>query len=177
MNRKEKISVFERILSGPVYLVLVILFLFSCSGSGNNNSNLDKARAKRFDVKGKPPGSFSDTVTIDFSAAIFYHADSLQLEKIRTITDSGVFESTMHEYFYQMKYSRSVLKNNWPQIRIVEIKNAGFILFKRKNGTNECIDLNKIIDPYGVIIFNREKKAEHVDMTNIDTDLYFYFRK
>lgn len=173
-------SVIERMLSGPVYLVLAILFLFSCCGSGNNNNNSNpgtNTRVKQDSVKGKPPSSFSDTVTIDFPAVVFYYADSLQLEKIRAITDSGVFESTMHEYFYQMKYSRTVLKNNWPKIKIVEIVHARFILFKPEDGTNECIDLNKISDPYGVIIFNRKKKSEYVDMTNIDTDLYFYFGK
>ena len=169
----------ERILSGPGCGVLVILILFSCSGSGNNNNNSNPgtAREKKFEAKGKPPSSFSDTVTINFLAAVFYHADSLQLEKIRAITDSGVFESTMHEYLYQMKYSRTVLKNNWPKIKIVEIKEARFILFKLEDETNECIDLNIISDPYGVIIFNRKKKSEQVDMTNIDTDLYFYFGK
>mgnify|MGYP003449341167 CR=1 FL=1 len=169
----------ERIWYGPVYLVPVILFLFSCSGSGNNsnNSNPATARGKKFEAKDKPPSSFSDTVTINFPAAVFYHADSLQLEKIRAITDSGVFETTMHEYFYQMNYSRIVLKNNWPKIKIVEIKDARFILFTLDDGTNECIDLNKIDDPYGVIIFNRKKKSERVDMTNIDTGLYFYFGK
>lgn len=169
----------ERTWYGPVYMVPFILFLFSCSGSGNKNNhrNPDTARAKVFDAKAKPPSSFSDTVTINFPAAVFYHADSLQLERIRAITDSGVFETTMHEYFYQMNYSRIVLKNNWPKIKIVETKDARFILFKLEDGTNECIDLNKFSDPYGVIIFNRKKKSEKVDMTNIDTDLYFYFGK
>ncbi len=170
-------SIIERILSGPVCLVLVILFLFSCSGSGNNSNPGTTTRVKQDSAKVKPPSSFSDTVTINFPAAVFYHADSLQLEKIRAITDSGVFETTMHEYFYQMKYSRNVLNKNWPKIKIVEVKNARYILFTLEDGTNECIDLNNINDAYGVIIFNRKKKSEKVDMTNIDTDLYFYFGK
>ncbi|MGE5107689.1 MAG: hypothetical protein ACM3H8_09100, partial [Sphingobacteriales bacterium] len=79
--------------------------------------------------------------------------------------------------YYQMRYSRIILQKYWPKIKIVEIRNVRFILFKLANGSRDIIDLNKQYDPCGVFLFDGHKKAQLADMTNIDTELGFYFSR
>lgn len=156
------------------FLVVTVLFV-SCSNSTRHHRTNAGNSDYKDTIHRKPPGSFSDTITIDFPTAVFYNPDSLQLEKIKAITHTMVFESNMHDCFYQMKYSRNVLQQNWPKIKIVEIRNVRYILFKPADGRNECIDLNTQNDPCGIFIFDGRKKARLVDMTNIDSELGFYF--
>lgn len=123
----------------------------------------------------KPAATFSDTIIIDFPVAVFYNPDSTQLGKIKAITDTMVFQSIIHDCFYQMRNSRIVLQQNWPNIRIVEISNVRYIFFKQAGGRNEMIDLDAQNDPCGIFIFDGNKKARLADMMNIETELGFYF--
>ena len=61
-----------------------------------------------------------------------------------------VFDGSMHEYFYQMRNARIVIKKTWPGLKIVESKNYRFILFIKKDKTTECIDLNTKNDSEGL---------------------------
>lgn len=123
----------------------------------------------------KPAATFSDTIIIDFPVAVFYNPDSTQLGEIKAITDTMVFQSIIHDCFYQMKNSRIVLQQNWPNIRIVEISYVRYIIFKQAGGRNEMIDLDAQNDPCGIFIFDGNKKARLADMMNIETELGFYF--
>ncbi len=125
-------------------------------------------------VPSKPPATYQDTLKIDLIAAVFYSPDTLQLQKIKDITEEKVFESQMHEYFYQMRNARMVLKKNWPGINIIEAKNVRYLLFKKSNTDIVCVDLNKN-DPYGLFLFNGSKDPHPADMMNIDSELPFYF--
>ena len=157
-----------------------IIFLPSCknkqanpSSTGNTNVGTQSAQP----VRTKPPSNYSDTIIIDKIAAVFYHPDSLQSKAIETITDKSIYESVTHESFYQMRNSRIVLHKDWPAVKIIEIKNARYLLFKKLNSENVLIDLNTLNDPYGLYLFDRIKDPLLTDMTNIDTDLYRYFSK
>ena len=132
------------------------------------------SRSKR-QVLTKPPSNFQDTMQIDFPAAVFYLPDSLQLEKIKELTDSAIFEAAMHEYFFQMKNARMSIKRDWPRLKIVEAKNVRFLQFQDKDPT--YIDLNARNDSHGLILFHPAKKPHYADMMNIDTELGFYFKK
>jgi len=123
----------------------------------------------------KPPGSFTDTIRVATPSAVFYHPDSLQVKKIQAVTDSMVFKSTMHQLFYQMRNSQIVIKKYYPRIKIVEVTKARWLLFEKKDGTKEFIDLNKSYDPEGLFIFDGHKSPRLVDMMNIETELGFYF--
>jgi hypothetical protein len=116
--------------------VVTVLFV-SCSNSTGHHKTDGGTSDNKDTIHRKPPGSFSDTLTIDFPTAVFYNPDSLQLEKIKAITDTMVFESSMHDCFYQMSYSRNVLQKNWPKIKIVEIRNVRYILFKPADGRSD----------------------------------------
>ena len=156
---------------------LFIISLVSCSETTNKNKSKGMTSPAQENVITKPPSSFTDTLIIDFPAAVFYNPDSIQLEKIKSNTDSMIFNSLTHEYFYQMKYSRQTIQQNWPGIKIIDISKMRYILFKLKSREEECIDLNTKNDFCGILLFDGKKKSKLADMTNIDSELGFYFSK
>jgi hypothetical protein len=160
-----------------LFLLLPVLLYVSCSGSPRHNTTNTGKDNYDDTIRRKPPGSFSDTIVIGFPAAVFYNPDSLQLKKIEAVIDTMIFEGTMHDYFYQMRNARIVLKKYYPLIKITDVKNARYLLFEKANGNKECIDLNTQNDPCGIFIFDGYKKAQLVDMMNIDSELSFYFSK
>jgi hypothetical protein len=149
----------------------------SCADSpGKQRPDASKI-IQRNTLKIKPPAGFSDTVTIDFSAAVFYSPDSLQLNKICSITDSAIFAANMHEYYNLMRNARLVISKNYPKLRVIEPKKVRFLLFVKADNSRECVDLNTKYDPYGIFAFNRRDPPRLLDMANIDTELGFYFTK
>ncbi len=146
------------------------------------NSSVKKEEAKdktefTKQVLTKPPAGYHDTLKINYPSAVFYHADSLQLQKIKNITDNNIYEGSMHEYFYQMRNARMVLKKNWPGIKIIEAKHVRYLLFKKPDSNSVCIDLNTKNDPYGLFLFDARKNPLLADMMNIDSQLAFYFAR
>ena len=155
--------------------LLVVVIVSSCS----NNSQTHPAPAtpaSRTFYQNKPPATVTDTLIINSVAAVFFNPDSLQLQKIRSIADPGVFESKMHEYEYLIKTAQSSINKNFPQVKIIESKNVRFLLFISRD-KHICIDLDKNYDPYGLYLFNRQKAPQPVDMANAETELGFYFSK
>ncbi|HET9429951.1 MAG TPA: hypothetical protein VFO70_02185 [Chitinophagaceae bacterium] len=110
-------------------------------------------------------------------SAVFYHPDSVQLEKIKALIDPTIFEGSMHEYFFQMRNARMVLKKHWPGIRIVEAMNTRWLGFIRAGKDTSYIDLDTQNEPYGIYLFDGLNTSLHIDMTNIDTELGLYFKK
>lgn len=162
-----------------VYIVWVLSLAASCN-SNSQHENEDKEKdssSSRQHLHTKPASSFSDTMQIDFPAAVFYVPDSLQLQKIKELNDSAIFESTMHEYFFQMKNARLSINSDWPLLKIVEAKNVRFLQFLGKENDSTYVDLNNRNDSHGLILFHPEKKPHYADMMNIDSELGFYFKK
>ena len=156
-----------------------LLFIcFSCnSNTGTVNSIKDSVNriAITKTLPKKPPSSFADTLVINSPAAVFYEPDSLQLSRMKIITDSMIFDGTMHEYFYQMRNARMVIKKNWPHIQIVEASKFRYLLFVKKDKTTDCIDLDNSKDSHGLFLFDTVKSPEAVDMMNIESFMGFYF--
>ena len=164
------------------WLTVIIFILVaaqpSCSNSpGSHTSILPPPVSAKVVAHKKPPGSFSDTIVIKVPSAVFYSADSLQLEKIRAVTDSSVFESLEHEFFFQVRNSKIVLKQYYPKVNIIVVKNARYLLFKKNSGSTNLIDLDTLNDASGLFAFDGRKDPRLLDMTNIDTELGFYFNK
>jgi hypothetical protein len=156
------------------FLFMVKLSLFCTDPPGQR----DKARNDMENDKGqknKPAGSYSDTIKVNGPSAVFYNPDSVQLEKLNAITDTMILESTIHDCFYQMRNARNSLQRNWPEIKIVEIRNAGCIRFQLLDGKSEYVNLDSLDDPCGILVFDGNKKSRLVDMMNIDSELGFYF--
>ena len=161
----------------PVFVFLFTLTVGeSCSNSAQKKVPENNAKSSQHNPKGKPPSSYSDTVKIDFSAAVFYSPDSLQLEKLRAITDSGPFGADMHEFDFLTKTARLVLNKHYPHLKIVDVQKARFVLFIKADNGSEIIDLNTKNDPYGLFAFNRKDPPRLMDLANIDSDLGFYFK-
>lgn len=155
-----------------------VMFILACNHSGSKKtdtfSGVIKTQSK---IITKPISSYPDTLIIKFPAAVFFHPDSLQLLKIKAQTDSMVFEGSIHEFFYQMRNARMVIKETLPGLSIIESKNYRYILFIKKDNTGEYIDLNTKNDAYGLLVFNGKKSPLFVDMTNIETAISFYFKE
>jgi len=164
MNEKNTVMKFQFL----TYCLLGLLII-SCTNNSHQIAGIQNIS------KNKPGSSLSDTVRIQYPSAVFYHPDSLQLQKIAAITNTMVFKSTMHEFFYQMRYSRIALKKYYPHIKIIEVMKARWLLFEKKDGTKECIDLDAKNDTEGLFVFDGKSEPRLLDMTNIETELRYYF--
>jgi len=159
-----------------LYIVSVLSLTASCSSNPLQDKE-KKASPSTHQLLTKPPSNFNDTMQIDSRVAVFYLPDSLQLEKIKELTDSSIFEAAMHEYFFQMRNARMSMKRDWSLLKIVEAKNIRFLLFKGKDNDSTYIDLNTKNDSHGLFLFQPGKKPHYADMMNIDTELGYYFKK
>ncbi len=157
----------------------ICFFLFgialSCSQTAKKDkSMLDNSNSKK-ENHNKPGSTYEDTLIIYDQTAVFYQPDSSQLDSIRLVTDSSIFDASMHEYFYQIKNSHIVLKKNWSQIKIVDSKNVRYLNFIKSDKSFEVLDLNNYNDGYGMFIFDGKKSPTTVDMTNMEEAIHFYF--
>ena len=91
-------------------------------------------------------------------------------------TDPVAYEGLEHEYFFQMRNARIVIKRTWPSLNIVEAKRFRYLIFIKRDGTREYIDLDTKKEPYGLFVFDCKKTATQVDMSNIETDVSFYLK-
>ncbi len=151
-----------------------------CASCSHSSRTIDVAQSKIENdhlLKTKPQSNFSDTLKINSAAAVFYAPDSLQLEKIKSVTTANVFDANMHEYFSLIKNAHSVIKKYYAQIKIIEAKNVRYLLFITADKITDCVDLDSKKDIYGLFIFNRQKPPVFTDMANIETELGFYFNK
>ncbi len=163
-----------------IMVVIIALFLFSCTGPvdpGMKNHQTDSVPALKKDNRKKPPSSFHDTVTIRTRSAVFFHPDSLQLIKIKTVNEKMIFESLIHDCFYQMRNARLVIQRDWPDIQITDISKIRWLNFIRPDGKKKIIDLDAVNDICGIYLFDPVRDPERIDMMNIDTELEFYFKK
>jgi len=159
-------------------MVMIIVFSVSCSQSAEKNRKQSgKDQASKPPVIKKPPSSFDDTVIINGPSAVFYNPDSLQLTKIKSVNETNVYATITHDCFYQMQNARNVIRQYWPQVRVVEVIKARFLQFVKKDKSKIYIDLNAKNDICGLFLFDPAKEPELADMPNIDTFLGFYFGK
>ena len=154
--------------------------LFTASACNNNDYKNAEAKSVTTEVnknfKPKPPATYSDTLIINFPAAVFYHPDSVQLLKIKAQTNSMIFDGSMHEFFYQMRNARMVIQKTWPHLKITEAKNYRYLLFIGAGNARHYIDLDTKIDAYGLLVFNQKKTPLTVDMMNVETEISFYLK-
>ncbi|HEY5969435.1 MAG TPA: hypothetical protein VIU35_15755 [Chitinophagaceae bacterium] len=159
-----------------IYIVSILSLTTSCSSNPAQDKEKKTSHSGK-QVLTKPPSNFQDTMQIDFQAAVFYLPDSLQLEKIKELTDPAIFDATMHEYFFQMRNVQLSIKRDWPLLKIIEAKNVRYLLFHGKGNDSTYIDLNTRNDSHGLFLFQPGKKPHYTDMMNIDTELGHYFKK
>ena len=167
-------------ISKTISACFLSLLLASCAGkhpapgTGNQKTILQDSTSL---IYRKPPSGFDDTLVIAQKAAVFFNADSLQLEKIKTVSKKIIFENDVHDCYYQMRNARRVLKTYWPEVHIIESSKVRYLLFVLQGHTSICIDLDNKHEMCGIYLFDPEKDPQFVDMTNIDSELGFYFTR
>jgi len=165
---------------GQLYItVMMILSFAGCSGGINDKSQevRDSAKTLKRKILAKPGSSYQDSLIVVSPSAIFFNPDSLQMEKIRGVNDKAIFESLTHDCFYQMRNAKLVIERNWPAISVRWATKARWLIFKKADGKVRTVDLNLINDICGIYLFDPSKDPLRTDMTNIDSDLGFYFKK
>lgn len=158
----------------PYWGYFIFLLLIGCKGQ---YKKVVEPKMKNASTYQKPGSTYQASLHVNQSAAVFYHPDSLQLLQIKEAMDSSIYDSNMHELFYQIRNARLVIKKYWPEIKIIESKNVRFLVFHKKDGEEINIDLDNKYDTYGLLLFNQIKDPELADMTNIETVLSNYFTK
>jgi hypothetical protein len=144
---------------------IIILLSFSCA-QPQTNTNLKK-----------PPSSYADTMIISGESAVFYTPDSIQLTKIKAVNKEMIYESLMHDCYFQMRNARLVIRRDRPEVKITEVSKVRWLVFMMNNKSKRLIDLDTINDICGIYLFDGNKEPELIDMTNVETDLGFYFQK
>jgi hypothetical protein len=159
---------------------MMAIFLLACSCSlspEKNKGRVEKVRVAKTPIIKKPSSSFDDTVIINSPSAVFYNPDSLQMEKIKVVNEKRDYETITHDCYYQMQNARTVIREHWPGIRIIEVVKARYLRFVKMDQHEICIDLNAKNNICGLFLFDPKKDPEPVDMPNIDSFLWFYFGK
>jgi hypothetical protein len=164
-----------QLLSG-LLLSLIYASMLSCSQPAKKNIPAEITQEHKDTIRRKPPGSFSDTLTIHYPSAVFYNPDSLQLLQIKEITEKNEYETDVHNCFYQMRNARQVLKKYWPQIQIIETSSNRYLLFVKADKSSILIDLDSKGDMCGLFLFDGKKEPGLADMMNIETALGLYFK-
>lgn len=164
---KEKIVFLFKSIS-----LVLVFFIIACNQNGKN-SKLE-AKNSRI-INHKPKSTVSDSMVILGRAAVFYYPDSIQLNKIKSITDPQIADGTMHELQFQIKYSKKIIRSNWRELNILDARNVRFLVFKKDTGNQIIIDLDTFDDPYGLFVFNGNKAPVWIDMTNLEQGLHYYF--
>lgn len=160
---------------------IIALLFFSCSGPEVNTDHSitvkDSPQGSARENLKKPVSSYPDTIFISGNSAVFYTPDSLQLISIKTINKKEIYESLMHDCYFQMRNARLVIQRNRPKVKIIEVSKARWLAFVMTDKTMQLIDLNMINDICGIYLFDGKQKPERIDMMNVDTDLGFYFHQ
>lgn len=166
-----KISLSPYCFTGLFLSVAGLLVLFSC---GNNEPG-KKAGADPLtgNIK-KPASSFDDSLFVEAPGAIFYYPDSMQLEKMRSVTDSAVHESYLHESYYMMRNARRTIAESMPALQITDAKNVRYIVVQ-DSLNRQVIDLDTKGDAFGIILVKKGLEARSIDMANITSELPAYF--
>ncbi|HXD78546.1 MAG TPA: hypothetical protein VN616_12100 [Puia sp.] len=150
------------------------MLLFGCTRDPAVRSGVQGSRPRHV---GKPPARARDTVRIGIPAAVFFYPDSLQLATVKALLDTSVYQAIMHDYFYQMRYAGKVVRESWPALSTVSVKDHRYLLFVKEDSSRKCIDLDKVSDLYGVCLFDGRKDPALADLPNINTALGFYFKE
>src|SRR5215467_10689132 len=100
---------------GVLILTFVFIYLSGCTNTGSSKKRSAEipATARAVPYK-KPSSSFNDTLVVNSISAVFYNPDSLQLNKIKAITKTELYETNVHNCFYLMRNAHLVLKKYWP---------------------------------------------------------------
>ncbi|MBK8483568.1 MAG: hypothetical protein IPL31_04255 [Saprospiraceae bacterium] len=160
-----------------ILLLLNIMFFNTCNSPQKSEVHIAKSSDKQNVNLHKPPSTFQDSLIINTAAAVFYLPDTIQLKKIKSITNPQIFDGSMHEYILQQRNAHTELKNKLPNLKLIDSENNRYLVFTNPSKNQYIIDLDQYDDAYGMFIYDIGKAPIFVDMTNLETTLYPYFNK
>jgi hypothetical protein len=132
---------------------------------------------KSTSIKLHPGATFSDTLVIhQFPVVVFYNPDSAQLVQIKKMTKESIIESQAHQFYFQMRNARIVMKRDWPKYTCIETHHARYLQFQNQAHQQQLVDLNSYEDFSGMILWDGTKKPHQIDMMNVETELSYYFK-
>src|SRR5262245_27135763 len=102
-----------------------IAAMVACQSAGKKEHKQDSTSTKQVLVR-KPSSSYTDTLTIRSAAVVFYAPDTLQLEKIKSVTSEPDFNGSMHDYYFQLRNAHIFLKAHWPKLKVIEARNVRY---------------------------------------------------
>lgn len=161
-----------------VFSAITLFFLVIMPGCRGK----EKAEQENDQMPGQPvsftkaASSSGATLVVDKRSVLFFHPDSAQLESFKSTTNAQIYESVTHDCYFQMRNARSVLKKYWPGLRIKEVHDTRYIMFVKQDSSIIRYDLDSL-DFCGMVLFDGEQDPKIADMTNVDTELEFYFKK
>jgi hypothetical protein len=159
-----------------LFLVMMAIYI-SCADKPGKIVQSTGIQEQKVNKVSKPSSSFSDTLAIRVSSAVFFMPDSVQLLKFKAISTPRDFESETHNWFYQMRNARMVVGKYWPGLQVMETSHSRYLLFVKTDNQKVLVDLDKQGDMAGIFLFDGKKSPELADMMNIDSFLGFYFQK
>jgi hypothetical protein len=165
---------------GRLVLGLAVLFFSSCdrtistTDAGQPKNGKDH-KTKVYKIK--PPSGLHDTLKVSGRSAVFFMAGPKQLNLVKEAVSEPGFESMSHDCFYQMRNSRNVLRQYWSAVQIIETSGSRWVEFEFADKSKKWIDLDKNNELCGIFLFNGIKDPVLVDMTNIDTQVEYYFNQ
>lgn len=163
-----------RMTKGRLAFIFSLILAGACRQPAQTRKNSISTNSPKQKSYQKPPSSYNDSLKIRSSAVVFFEPDSVQLQKIKAVEDTLFFKGTMHEYFYLMRYAHTFLKEQWPQLKIIEARNVRYLLFQKADKTIDVIDLNKY-EPKGMFAFDQHKAPVLIDIPNIESRIPDYF--
>lgn len=171
----------ESHMNAVIYKIFILFFIISLFNYCKEPQTPKKIETPKNTTSSitpykKPASSFNDTLVISNISAVFFNPDSSQLGRIKIVLKKDEYETEVHNCFYLIRNARLVIKKYWPQVHIVEISQARYLLFVKTDKSKILVDLNTKNDMCGIFLFNRKKDPELIDMMNIDTALEFYFK-
>ncbi len=168
------------LLKAGLFLISFI-FLFTSTGcqhgTPKNNTLQNAPVTPKHVIRKKPPSSFSDSLLIDSRSVVFFAPDSIQMENIKEANEEVIFESLEHDCYYQMRNARQVIGKYWPGLEVRLASKERWLVFRRTHSADSIVDLNQINDICGIFLFEPAKNPVRITMTNIDSELGFYFSK
>jgi hypothetical protein len=160
-----------------VYREALFCFVLGLIMSCNQNDKSPGEKNAASKTITKPGASGTDSLAINAPALIFFEPDSIQLEKIKKVTEQGVFKSNVHEYEFQSYTAKMYAKKYRPDLKTFEAKNFRYIVFIKSDKSRKVIDLDKIADTWGMYVFDPNKEPQLSDMMSVDTEIPRYFSK
>jgi hypothetical protein len=152
-------------------LIFQMLFIIACRDHQNNTHSQSSLPVKK---KVGRPRLYSDTLTVDKRAAVFYDPDTMQIEKRKKQIGEQDFQTGLDDYAYYINESITFLEQNHLQVLRTDDKN--FIRFVRDNGDVRLIKKDTLPDLWGIFLFDPGKDVYQADILDMEKEYHTYFQ-